>query len=124
MDEQTQAAIQELVMKALQGDQKSAAQVQEIIQTGEIMKKMIAQAQQQSQQQAPQQAQRAKNGAKLEYIKYLRGECPEGYEMKYFKAGGKMCKKCMRKKAEGGQMPNDPITAYKEKCGGKMKKKK
>jgi hypothetical protein len=53
-------------------------------------------------------AQMAKEGAKLQYIKKLRGECPEGYEAKTYKIGGKICKKCEKIEAE--------------KCGGKAKK--
>lgn len=58
-----------------------------------------------------QMSQMAKQGAKLAYVKKLRGECPDGMEMHYYKVGGVMCKKCMQK-----------IEA--EKCGGKTKKKK
>lgn len=48
-----------------------------------------------------QQVSYAKWGAKLNYINYLRGNCPQGYEMRYFKKGGKLCKKCIAKqKAE------------------------
>ena len=39
----------------------------------------------------------AKLGTKLNYIKTLRGECPKGYEVEKFMAGG--CVKC-KKKAE------------------------
>ena len=44
-----------------------------------------------------QQVQAAKFGAKLNYIKELRGQCPEGYEIQYYKSGGHLCKKCMKK---------------------------
>ena len=68
-----------------------------------------------------QQIQRAEKGAKLNYIKQLRGECPEGYEMQYYRVGGKVCKKCMKKKCEeGGNVPTDPIDSF--KCGRKTKK--
>ena len=40
----------------------------------------------------------AKLGSKLNYIKYLRGECPEGYVSK-FAAGG--CMKCIKKAKTG-----------------------
>ena len=53
----------------------------------------------------------AKLGAKIDYLKTLRGECPEGYEVEKFLSGG--CVKC-RKKAE---------MAFKDKCGAKMKKR-
>lgn len=36
----------------------------------------------------------AKFGAKLEYIRKLKGICPEGYELKFFKQGGSICKVC------------------------------
>lgn len=39
----------------------------------------------------------AKLGAKLEYIKKLKGICPEGYEMAYYKVGGRICKSCQKK---------------------------
>lgn len=69
-----------------------------------------------------QQVQAAKYGAKLNYIKSLRGQCPEGYEMKYFKSGGQLCKKCMKKQQESeGNKPQNPIDEF--KCGKKMKKK-
>lgn len=70
-----------------------------------------------------QQVQAAKFGAKLNYIKSLRGQCPEGYEMKYFKSGGQLCKKCMKKQQESEKdnKPQNPIDEF--KCGRKMKKK-
>ena len=79
----------------------------------------------------------AKNGAKLQYIKRLRGECPEGYEAKSYKIGGKVCKKCEKIEAEkcggkakktkkceeGGESPI--VSEFKElRCGGKAKKTK
>ena len=45
-----------------------------------------------------QQVQAARFGAKLDYIKSLRGQCPEGYELQYYKSGGKVCKKCVQQK--------------------------
>ena len=67
--------------------------------------------------QTIQQTQVAKYGAKLKYIKHLRGICPEGTEMKYYKVGGKLCKKCIKKLEE-----KDPIKQF--KCGKKFKPKK
>lgn len=84
-----------------------------------------------------QMSQFAKNGAKLQYIKRLRGECPEGYEAKSYKIGGKVCKKCEKIEAdkcggkakktkkceEGGESPI--VSEFKElRCGGKAKKAK
>lgn len=59
----------------------------------------------------------AKLGAKLNYIQSLRGECPEGYEVEKFMAGG--CVKCKKKAAEGTKV----VDIFKEKCGGKAKKR-
>ena len=83
----------------------------------------------QPQQPSPQDVTYAKFGAKLNYIKYLNGECPEGYEMKMFKQGGRVCKKCMKKKEEGGNMPKptsvqEDFKTQMAKCGGKAKKPK
>lgn len=72
-----------------------------------------------------QQVQAAKFGAKLNYIKSLRGQCPEGYEISYYKVGGTLCKKCVKKQEkmqDGGNMPDDPIEQF--KCGKKTKKTK
>lgn len=59
----------------------------------------------------------AKLGAKLNYIQSLRGTCPEGYEVEKFMAGG--CVKCRKKAAEGTKV----VDIFKEKCGGKAKKR-
>ena len=58
----------------------------------------------------------ARLGAKLNYVQTLRGECPEGYEVEKFMAGG--CVKC-RKKAMNAKV----IDIFKDKCGGKAKKR-
>lgn len=58
----------------------------------------------------------AKLGAKLNYVQTLRGECPEGYEIEKYMAGG--CVKC-KKKAEGAKV----VDIFKDKCGGKAKKR-
>ena len=61
----------------------------------------------------------SKLGAKLNYIKQLRGECPEGYEIEKYLAGG--CVACRKKMKEGASV----VERFKsEKCGGKMKKTK
>lgn len=63
-----------------------------------------------------QQVQSAKAGSKLDYVKQLRGKCPEGYEIEKYMSGG--CVKC-KKKQKG-----DVMLAMKEelKCGGKAKR--
>ena len=55
--------------------------------------------QQYLEQMAQQQTQMAKLGAKLNYIKNIKGECPEGTEKYYFKAGGRICSACRGIKA-------------------------
>jgi hypothetical protein len=72
-------------------------------------------------------------GAKLNYINYLNGVCPDGYEMRMFKKGGAVCKKCVakqKKMEQGGEAPSDPVDAFKcgrkinkKACGGSVKKK-
>ena len=114
-----QAFIQFLAQKTGAKTQQELEQV--IQQLGEDgLKKAYAEFMQMMQQQ---QVQAAKFGAKINYIRSLRGQCPEGYELQYYKAGGQLCKKCMKKKAmqEGGDFPQNPVDQF--KCGRKMKKK-
>lgn len=66
----------------------------------------------------------ARLGAKLNYIKRLKNECPDGQEVVYFKKGGSFCKQCVEKKQKGGDAIADFKKARKEKCGGKTSKKK
>lgn len=124
MDEQQmQQQIMQLVQAAMSGDQQAKQQIKQIMQDAqqgdkqaEQIAQMIQAVAQQMQEggQAPGAAVQARNGAKLEYIKYLRGQCPPGYEMRYFKAGGRICKKCLKKAANGGQT-NDLIQDFKSK---------
>lgn len=65
-------------------------------------------------QMIDQQTRSAKQGAKLNYVKELKGICPEGY----LKTGGR-CRPCEAKmKAKGGDM--DPVKSFKD--GRKCKK--
>ncbi len=70
-----------------------------------------------------QQVAARKFGGMLNYVEKLRGICPEGTEMQFFKKGGQICKKCVQKAKmeEGGKAPQNPVDAF--KCGRKMKKK-
>ena len=116
-----QAFIQFLAQKTgAKNEQELEAAIQQMGEEG--LKQAYAEFMQLLQQQ---QVQAAKFGAKLNYIKSLRGQCPEGYEVSYYKVGGTLCKKCMKKQQEmekGGYIPKDPIDEF--KCGRKMKKKK
>lgn len=114
-----QAFIQFLAQKTgAKTQQELEAVIQQLGEEG--LKQAYAEFMQMMQQQ---QVQAAKFGAKLSYIKRLRGQCPEGYEIEYFKSGGQLCKKCAKKQAmqDGGKTPEDPVDAF--KCGRKMKKK-
>jgi len=71
-------------------------------------------------QMQSQAVQAAKHGAKLQYIQRLKGVCPEGYEMTYMKAGGKVCPVCKKKakKAQEGTVINDKIQS--KRVGGSI----
>ena len=118
-----QAFIQFLAQKTgAKTQQELEAAIQQLGEEG--LKQAYAEFMQLIQQQ---QVQAAKFGAKINYIKKLRGQCPDGYELQYYKSGGllrKECKKCMKKQVmqDGGDLPQDPIDQF--KCGRKMKKKK
>lgn len=115
-----QAFIQFLAQKTgAKTQQELEAAIQQLGEEG--LKQAYAEFMQLIQQQ---QVQAAKFGAKINYIKKLRGQCPDGYELQYYKSGGQLCKKCIKKQVmqEGGDLPQDPIDQF--KCGRKMKKKK
>ena len=76
--------------------------------------------------QEMQNTQKARLGAKLNYIRLLKGNAPEGEEIVYYKCGGRVKKKCVKKNACGAKTESigrDAIKAFKDKCGSKMKKK-
>lgn len=103
-----------LVQAAQQGDQQAQQtiqQIQQAAQQGDQQAAQILQMIQQIMQQSEQQAQMARKGAKLNYLASLRGICPQGQHTEYFKAGGRICKKCVQ----------DAEPA--KKCGGKVSKK-
>ena len=70
-------------------------------------------------QQAQGQAQAAKHGAKLNYLRKLTDKCPEGTELVYFKAGGRVCSQCVAKKKIDKEACGKKI---KKNCGGKKLK--
>lgn len=79
------------IMQGLQKkDQKIAQAVQQVMQQSD--EKELLQLGQQLEQA---QTQQARNGAKLDYAKFLNNSCPDGYEIKYFKKGGLMQKGCV-----------------------------
>lgn len=134
MDEQQlQQQIVQLVQAAMQGNQQATEQIQQIMQAaqqGDQQAAQIAQMiQQVAQQMQQQQVRAAKFGAKLNYIRQLKGQCPEGYKMEYYKKGGQLCKRCMKVHQDGGEVKQTPNTVAEQfkmesaKCGKKMKKK-
>lgn len=84
---------------------------------------------QQAAQAFAQSVQKAKQGAKLQYLNSLKGICKKDEELVYMKSGGKVCSVCQKKKEI---ISNNPVKEFKAKCGGrfkaecggKMKKKK
>ena len=114
-----QAFIQFLAQKTgAKSQQELEAVIQQLGEEG--LKQAYAEFMQTMQQQ---QVRAAKFGAKLNYIKQLRGQCPDGYEVKYFRNGGGITeKKCVAcEQAVQEVIPSDSIEAF--KCGRKMKKK-
>ena len=73
--------------------------------------------------QEMQGAQKARLGAKLNYIRSLKGNAPEGMDIEYYKCGGQVKKKFVKKNACGSK-GMAAVKAFKDKCGSKMKKKK
>lgn len=69
------------------------------------------------------QAQKAEKGAKLNYIKSLKGQCPDGEELVYFKKGGMIDCGC-QKKEKGGEVkqPKKANAIEEFKKGRKSKK--
>ncbi len=126
-EQQLQQQIVQLVQAAMQGDQQATQQIQRIVQAAQQGDQQAAQLAQMiqavAQQMQQQQVQAAKFGAKLNYIRQLRGLCPEGQELEYYRDGGRLCKKCVQKHKmqDGGEVPSNPVDAF--KCGRKMKKK-
>ena len=114
--------IQDLIIRAQNQEPEAIQQLNQIRQAaeqgdqkaGQLWSAIQQVAQAMSQQQGGQAPASTKNGAKLNYIKELKGICPEGY----LKTGGR-CKPCEAKmKAKGGDM--DPVKSF--KAGRKCKK--
>lgn len=60
--------------------------------------------------QSMQNPQAARYGAKLNYIRRLKGQCPEGYELSYMAKGGTVCPVC--KKAKNGAKTKKEIKKH------------
>ena len=67
--------------------------VQALVQSG-VPQEQATQMVQQVMQMIQGQAQSARKGAKLNYLKKLNNQCPEGTELKFYKKGGVVCPVC------------------------------
>ena len=89
--------ITEIAQQLVQLKQQDPKQYAQLVQLG-----------QQAQQQQQGNARVAALGAKLAYIKKLKGDCPEGEEVYYYKNGNKMmvkgCRKCAAKAQKGTEV--------------------
>lgn len=66
---------------------------------------------------------KAKLGAKLDYIRKIKGLCQEDEELVYMKKGGRVCPVCEKKKKAMKAKEGEKLDAVKEfKCGRKVKK--
>ena len=105
---------QQFMQLLVQEAQKAGAKTEEDVKAfiEQIGPEKVQQMYQAFKQQA---AQKAQLGAKLNYIKSLKGGCPEGQELVYFKKGGRICKACQGKKMneDGGKL--NPIENFKNK---------
>lgn len=121
MNEQEQQQLQQAFLQWLA--QKTGAKSQEELQA--VVQKLgedgLKQAYQQFLQEMQGQVQAAKRGARLDYIKSLRGKCPNGFKVEYYKAGGRLCKKCVANEVSSKKAKVDPVAEF--KCGRKIGKK-
>ena len=85
---------------------------------GQFLDAIYQQAQQQASNQQPSQQQQtlaARHGAKLNYIKSLKNQCPEGQEPYYYKKGGMVKCGCAGKKLmEDGGKTESAIDKFKK----------
>lgn len=122
MNQQIQQQVIQLVQAAAQGDQNANKQIEQIMQAaqqGDQQAIQIAQMIQQVVEQMKQQSGiKAQLGAKLNYIRKIKGLCPEDQELVYMKEGGRMCARCMQKAQNGTKTTKKPDTVQ----GSKKKK--
>lgn len=121
--------LKQLMQAVLSGDQNAMQQFQQLVQDPQQGPQVVQAIQAMAQQGDPDaqqfvqmlqggqgQPMSAKLGGKLRTVASLNNICPEGYELKIFKAGGTLCKKCM--KAQDGtkvtKKPTKPISAADE----------
>lgn len=89
----------QLVQAAMSGDKQATEQINQIMDAAKKGDKQAIQIAQFIQQIVQKLSKKAKLGAKLDYIKRLKKECPEGEELVYFKRGGTMDCGCQKVKS-------------------------
>lgn len=124
--------LKQLMQAVLAGDQQATQQFQQLIQDPQ-QGPQVVQAIQQMAQQGDTEAQQfvqmlsqgqpmsAKLGGKLRTVATLNNICPEGYELKVFKAGGTICKRCMKKAENGAKVEKKKMSAAEEYKASKSK---
>lgn len=117
-EEQIAQLVQLLVQAGAAQDENQAMQIIQMASQGDQQAQQVVQQVVQQAQQTPS----AKLGAKLKYLSKLKGICPEGQEMVYFKAGGRICKACMGKKMQKGGVTTDTAKVKKPITVGNKKK--
>ena len=60
-------------------------------------------------------AKKAEHGTKLDFVRALKNQCPEGQELYFYKKGGQVGCGCVGKKLEtGGETPENPVDKFKK----------
>ena len=93
MNEKLIQQVQQLVVAAMQGDQKATQQVQQIMDAAQKGDQQAAQIAQIIQQTIQQLKTKAAKGAKLSYMRDLNRTCAPDEEITYLKDGGCACHK-------------------------------
>lgn len=107
----------ELSGETLQQKQKLNQSIEQIL--AKASAEDLSKAEQQVASLEQQQAAMARRGAKLSYTRNLMNPCPDGQELVYFRQGGRVCKKCMAKKAANGTKTGKAACGKKMEDGGK-----
>lgn len=109
-----QAFIQFLAQKSGAKNQK---QLEEYVKS--LGEKGLEQAYNEFTELMKSQTQKAKHGAKLNYIKSLKHKCAEDEELVYYKKGGRVDCGCVKKNQDGGkatkQQKSTPVSKFKNR---------
>lgn len=92
-------------LKNKYGEDGAKKKIQKIQKTGKVDDEDLKEFQASEQKQQQAQIKKDAHGAKLNYFRSLKNQCPEGEELYYFKKGGKASVGCgCKKKEDGGQV--------------------